>query len=162
MHGGAVLTPVITKTDNVTKVDARGNTFGQLPYSSLSDAGLMPPRLEPDEALSKYSTDTVRAKAMGYDGEKARGVEFQNIIDRGSQTLGTIDTETQRLVPDLEAQAATRVPSRVRVNLPEDVRSIFGRFDPEMRHLRHLSSSVVAGAGLPYIIEKYLEEAANE
>ena len=161
--GGAVLTPVVTRTDNLKKVDAKGNTFGQIPYSSLSDAGLMPPRPEPDEALSKYSTDTARALAMGYDSEKARGVEFENIIDRGTQMLGTLENSGHgRLVPDLEAQAAANVPSRVRVNLPEDMRSIFGRFDPEMRHLRHLSSSVVAGAGLPYIIQQYLDEAENE
>lgn len=160
--GGAVLTPVITRTDGMATIDAKGNTFAGIPYSSMVDAGLRPATDLPDAAMPTYRTDDIVYQARGEDGYGARAVEFQNIIDRGTQTLGTIDRETARLIPDLEAQAATRVPSRVRTNIPEDVRSIFGRFDPEMRHLRHLSSSVVAGAGLPYIVEKYLEEAANE
>lgn len=161
-EGGPVLTPVITRTDGMATIDAKGNTFAGIPYSSMVDAKLRPPTDAPDAAMPTYRTDDVVYEARGEDGYAARGVEFQNIIDRGGQTLGMIDRETGRLIPDLEAQAATRVPSRVRTNTPEDVRSIFGRFDPEMRHLRHLSSGVVAGAGLPYIIEKYLEEAANE
>ena len=162
MHGGSVLTPVVTRTDNMATVDAKGKTFGQIPYSSVADAGLAKPRDEPDEALSKFSTDEIAYKARREDLDGLSGVEFRDVIDRGTQPLGIFNSKTAKFEPDFYAQNMSNVPSRVRVNAPEDVRSIFGRFDPEMRHLRHLSSSVVAGAGLPYIIEQYLDEAENE
>lgn len=161
-EGGAVLTPVVTRPGNPAVIDAKDNLYGLIPYSSVADAGLVPPSGKPDAYSKTFATNQLRDMALDYSPPRGfDSVEFQNIIDRGSQQLGTISDEG-RLIPDVEAQKAANVPSRVRVGLPEDMRSIFGRFDPEMRHLRHLSSSVVAGAGLPYIIEKYLEEAANE
>jgi len=161
-EGGAVLTPVVTRPGNPAVIDAKDNLYGLIPHSSVAEAGLVPPSGKPDAYSKTFATNQLRDMALDYSPPRGfDSVEFQNIIDRGSQQLGTISDEG-RWIPDIEAQKAASVPSRVRVGLPEDMRSIFGRFDPEMRHLRHLSSSVVAGAGLPYIIEKYLEEAANE
>jgi len=162
-QGGAVLTPVVTRPGNAAVIDAKGNLYGLIPHSSVAEAGLVPPSGKPDAVSKTFATNQLRDMALDYSPPRGYdSVEFQNIIDRGSQQLGTFSKKDGRLIPDIEAQKAASVPSRVRVGLPEDMRSIFGRFDPEMRHLRHLSSSVVAGAGLPYIIEKYLEEAANE
>ena len=161
-QGGAVLTPVITRPGNPAVIDAKDNLYGLIPHSSVAEAGLIPPSGQPDAALRTSATNQLRDMALDYSPPRGYdSVEFQNIIDRGSQQLGTISDEG-RLIPDVKAQQAANVPSRVRVGLPEDMRSIFGRFDPEMRHLRHLSSSVVAGAGLPYIIQQYLDEAENE
>lgn len=161
-EGGAVLTPVVTRPGNPAVIDAKGNLYGLIPHSSVAEAGLVPPSGQPDAASRTFATNQLRDMALDYSPPRGYdSVEFQNIIDRGSQQLGTISNEG-RLIPDVKAQQAANVPSRVRVGLPEDMRSIFGRFDPEMRHLRHLSSSVVAGAGLPYIIQQYLDEAENE
>ena len=161
-EGGAVLTPVITRPGNPAVIDAKGNLYGLIPHSSVAEAGLVPPSGQPDAASRTFATNQLRDMALDYS--PARGydsVEFQNILDRGSQQLGTISDEG-RLIPDVKAQQAANVPSRVRVGLPEDMRSIFGRFDPEMRHLRHLSSSIAGAGALPYIIQQYLDEAENE
>jgi len=161
-QGGAVLTPVITRPGNPAVIDAKDNLYGLIPHSSVAEAGLVPPSGQPDAASRTFATNQLRDMALDYSPPRGYdSVEFQNIIDRGSQQLGTISDEG-RLIPDVKAQQAANVPSRVRVGLPEDMRSIFGRFDPEMRHLRHLSSGVAGAGALPYIIQQYLDEAENE
>jgi len=162
-QGGAVLTPVITRPGNPAVIDAKGNLYGLIPHSSVAEAGLVPPSGQPDSASRTFATNQLRDMALDYSPPRGYdSVEFQNIIDRGSQQLGTFSKKDGRLIPDIEAQKAASVPSRVRVGLPEDMRSIFGRFDPEMRHLRHLSSGVAGAGALPYIIQQYLDEAENE
>ncbi|MGB0141454.1 MAG: hypothetical protein ACPF8W_00115 [Luminiphilus sp.] len=161
-EGGAVLTPVVTRPGNAAVIDAKGNLYGLIPHSSVAEAGLVPPSGQPDAASRTFATNQLRDMALDYSPPRGYdSVEFQNIIDRGSQQLGTI-SDKGRLIPDVYAQQAANVPSRVRVGLPEDMRSIFGRFDPEMRHLRHLSSGVAGAGALPYIIQQYLDEAENE
>lgn len=186
---GPVLTPVLTRPGKSMYVDADDRIYFDIPgdeaewhfpdymdllgktpadfdlddidpldpaFDYLADGGNMTPMLATDDFLTLLQKSRERAAQAG-EQPKYDSVTFENVRDAGPQTLydeaGKFDTD---------AMEAATSPGMVRVVAPQDVRSIFARFDPRLpRNLTNISASVAAAPALPYIVQQYLDEVSN-
>ena len=184
-----VVTPVITRPGNSMFVDADDRIYFDIPgdeaefhfpdymdllgktpadfdlddidpldpaFDYLADGASMQPMLATDDFVTLLEKSRKRAALAG-EQPKYDSVTFENVRDGGPQTL--YDEKGQF---DTEAMEAATSPSMVRVVAPQDVRSIFARFDPRLpRNLTNISAGVAAAPALPYIVQQYLDEVSN-
>ena len=168
-----VLTPVLTRPGKTMDVDASGNIYfeiegdeakrhfpdyleilGKRPedfmdpseidpidpaFDFLMEGGTLEPNLGTDDFVELLEKSRKRAALAG-EQPKYDSVTFEDVRDAGPQTLYD---ETGRF--DYDAMEAATAPGMVRVVAPQDVRSIFARFDPRLpRNLTNMSAGVAA------------------
>lgn len=185
-----VLTPVLTRPGKTMDVDASGNIYfdiegdeakrhfpdyleilGKRPedfmdpseidpldpaFDYLMEGGTVEPSLGTDDFVQLLEKSRKRAALAGEE-PKYDSVTFDQVRDAGPQTLYD---ETGQF--DYDAMEAATSPGIVRVVAPQDVRSIFARFDPRLpRDLTNISAGVAAAPALPYIVQQYLDEVSN-
>lgn len=185
-----VLTPVLTRPGKTMDVDASGNIYfdiegdeakrhfpdyleilGKRPedfmdpseidpldpaFDYLMEGGTVEPSLGTDDFVQLLEKSRKRAALAGEE-PKYDSVTFDQVRDAGPQTLYD---ETGQF--DYDAMEAATSPGIVRVVAPQDVRSIFARFDPRLpRNLTNISAGVAAAPALPYIVQQYLDEVSN-
>ena len=72
------------------------------------------------------------------------GVIFNDIIDRGGAGYSHLNKTTKH-----------NEPSRVRAEFnPANLRSIFARFDPRLKHLKNLSAGIIPIGLLPFLMNE--------
>lgn len=185
-----VLTPVLTRPGKTMDVDASGNIYfeiegdeakrhfsdyleilGKRPedfmdpseidpldpaFDYLMEGGTLEPNLGTDDFVELLEKSRKRAALAG-EQPKYDSVTFDQVRDAGPQTL-----YDERGQFDYDAMEAATSPGIVRVVAPQDVRSIFARFDPRLpRNLTNISAGVAAAPALPYIVQQYLDEVNN-
>lgn len=176
-----VLTPVLTRPGRTMDVNADGNMYfdirtaeaekyfpdfleliGKKPedIQQIDNAGAIYPQLATDDFETLLRVTKINARDAGnkvpYDS-----VTFHDVRDAGPWTLYK-DHESGSFRVDTDAMEAATSPSTVRIVEPEDMRSIFARFDPRLpRNIKHLSAGVAAAPALPYIVQQYLDEVSN-
>ena len=162
----SVVAPILTRPKNAYTIDQEGSYFERIPIDKPISGKNNTLRDQFGDEIKTWNvngvptTDTNRIASLGM--KEFDSIQFDNIVDRGSevyykftepQQYYTIPTtgETFPLgrasTVDKDFQAQTRIPSTVRINRPEDVKSQFARFDPEFSNLRNLSASILATIG---------------
>jgi len=173
--------PLLVKKDvNDPMVDTMSNSYFSIPYKSPTGYNptkgiyeseenlidVMPSTFYPDANKKFYTSTDIISRSM--PKENLETVTLFNVLDRGPQTpTGTpLDKDVlKRMSSDEIAklkeyneaiQDQSRKPSTdVLVQKGDRIRSPFARFDPEFKHLRNLSASVVpASVGMAQLLQK--------
>ena len=162
----AVIAPILTRPKNAFTIDQKGRNYERIPIDETISGESNTLRKQFGDGIETWTvngvptTDTNRIASLGM--KEFDSIQLNNIVDRGPETYYKF-TEPQEYYTnpktgesvaagrsasiDKDFQAKTRIPSTVRINRPEDVKSQFARFDPEFRHLRNLSASILATIG---------------
>ena len=171
----SVIFPLVVRREEFEpRVDVEGSTFSDIAYDKTDQYGNLLGNIFPDGTMRKIGADkptlTTDSIAEGLRDTDAETLTLFNILDRGTQTPDarpfgyprkTELYDDQDLAKDVAEwnktmQAKSREPSEeVMVQKGNRFRSPFARFDPEFKHLRNLSASVVpASVGMAQLLQK--------
>ena len=171
----SVIIPLVVRREQFEpRVDVEGSTFSNIDYDKTDQYGNLLGDVFPDGTVRKIGADkptlTTDSIADGLRDTDAETITLFNILDRGTQTpdarpfgypRNPINYEDKELGKDVAAwnrtqQAKSREPSTdVLVQKGNRLRSPFARFDPEFKHLKNLSASVVpASVGMAQLLQK--------
>jgi len=171
----SVIIPLVVRREQFEpRVDVEGSTFSNIDYDKTDQYGNLLGDVFPDGTVRKIGADkptlTTDSIADGLRDTDAETITLFNILDRGTQTpdarpfgypRNPINYEDKELGKDVAAwnrtqQAKSREPSTdILVQKGNRLRSPFARFDPEFKHLKNLSASVVpASVGMAQLLQK--------
>ena len=171
----SVIIPLVVRREQFEpRVNVEGSTFSNIDYDKTDQYGNLLGDVFPDGTVRKIGADkptlTTDSIADGLRDTDAETITLFNILDRGTQTpdarpfgypRNPINYEDKELGKDVAAwnrtqQAKSREPSTdVLVQKGNRLRSPFARFDPEFKHLKNLSASVVpASVGMAQLLQK--------
>ena len=177
----SVVAPILTRPKNAYTIDQKGSYFERIPIDKPISGKNNTLRDQFGDEIKTWNvngvptTDTNRIASLGM--KEFDSIQFDNIVDRGSevyykftepQQYYTIPTtgETFPLgrasTVDKDFQAQTRIPSTVRINRPEDVKSQFARFDPEFKHLKNLTAAGLLTPSAILALQEYKKQEELE
>lgn len=162
--GGTILPLVMRARKGAPVIEAGGANWNRLTPSMRAGGPQAPyiSGLSSPEEVAQYGEDVLRtrhfeeaAKEQGFSG-----LTFNNIVDVGGYSSKYFPAGPLR---DAQSASIKRAfePSTVETRFyPNQVRSIFARFDPRLAHLRNLNAALAGGAGVTGLLSMSPEEAA--
>jgi len=162
--GGNVMPLVMRAKHGAPVVNAEGANWNRLTPSMREggpQAPYLPGILTNPEEIAKYGEDVLTtrdfenaAREQGFSG-----VKFNDIVDIGGYLNKYFPPGPQREAQRASLKAASQ-PSTVETRFyPNQVRSIFARFDPRLAHLKNLNAALAGGAGVTGLLSMSPEEA---